>query len=397
MAVTVDLRVPYANAGAVEVRPGPSAGETTVAFTAAPHGGPEALWFCLRLRAARGQRVGRLRLVLKHVYNLLGAGDPRRLWPVWRPARGDWERLPAGTPEHTPDGQGQAVWSLDVPAAFADVALCYPYGMPEVEALARETGGYWHADEIGLSQAGRPLVRLSNRYAAEKDPRPGFYFVARQHSGETPGSWVLDGLLRRLAALGDAAPTVWAVPLSNIDGVEGGDYGKDNFPYDLNRAWGQPPMRHETLVIQRDLRRWQGRCRPFVAMDFHAPGACENNGIYGFLPKADVYPAQYPVVARVAAAIRDALGPTYAADEFLRSVNYRSRWETPTFTSGLCAMGIPALTFENPYGMARAVVFTREAYRDAGARMADALIALAAQPEPLPPTAPTATANSTTT
>ena len=116
--------------------------------------------------------------------------------------------------------------------------------------MIQETGSFWRVDTIGVSQGGRPLLRLSNDYGRPKGERPGVFLMARQHSGEVSGAWVLDGVLRRFAELGEAAPLVWAIPLANIDSVEQGDYGKDNFPYDMNRAWGKLPMRHETLVLQ---------------------------------------------------------------------------------------------------------------------------------------------------
>ena len=139
---------------------------------------------------------------------------------------GDWQRLEAGIVGQLPDGRTCVTWVVGAPPgppypSYLDVAYCYPYGLPEVEALMRETEGYWQADIIGVSQGGRPLVRLSNAYGQAGGQRPGLYLIARQHSGETPGSWVLDGFLRHLVLLGEAAPLVWSVPLTNIDGVEG--------------------------------------------------------------------------------------------------------------------------------------------------------------------------------
>lgn len=132
-----------------------------------------------------------------------------------------------------------------------------------------------------MSQNGNPLIRISNNYGKINGKKLGFYFIARQHSGETPGSWVLDGLLKYLAKMNCRDILVWEIPLSNIDGVLQGDYGNDNFPYDLNRAWRDPPMRHETLVFQRDINnRWKSRCKPTLILDFHAPGGTETDGAY---------------------------------------------------------------------------------------------------------------------
>jgi len=270
-----------------------------------------------------------------------------------------------------PDGRNNAVWTIDTPVPVMDVAYCYPYGPDEIAALIRDTQGYWKTDTIGISPQGRPIVRLANRYGSPGAEEPGLYLMARQHSGETPGSWVLDGLLRHMTTLGDAAPLIWVVPLANIDGVMQGDYGKDNFPYDLNRAWGQVPMRHETLLIQRDMQRWAKRCRPALAADFHAPGACETDGIYCFRVSPQHAPREHEATLPWTTAIRASVDARYCAPNFERVAQYASRWETPNFTRASAqAFSIPAFSMEVPYGRCGDLVLTVEEYREAGARIA---------------------------
>ncbi len=86
--------------------------------------------------------------------------------------------------------------------------------------------------------------------------------------------------MRYLAQINNRDTVVWIIPLSNIDGIEKGRYGKDYFPHDLNRSWGKKMFRHENLVIQRDIARWMERSKPVLALDFHAPGGAEGAGIY---------------------------------------------------------------------------------------------------------------------
>lgn len=372
----VDASIRFGNAGDLDVD---SSGDVpVVSFTAEPHGGPEAMWFCFRLAETRRgtTRRGQVKLVLKHFHNLLGASRGAAVRPVIRRPRKDWQRLPAGTEEILPDGRVEVSWLVDAPRPWLEVALCYPYGGDDVARLVKETRGYWRAETIGLSQGGRPIVRLSNLTGYPAGERPGAYLIARQHSGETPGSWVLDGLLRALAESPDRAPLVCAVPLANTDGVEQGDYGKDNFPYDLNRAWDTPAMRHETHVIQRDMRRWQRLCRPMVALDFHAPGMCETDGVYAYLPKPGAAPAEIcETAAEWAAKMQQALGAEYASERFARTADYRSRWETPTFTVW-CATSLQlmSLALETPYATCGATLMTREAYQDAGRRLAACIL-----------------------
>ena len=283
-----------------------------------------------------------------------------------------------------PDGRAQVAWTVEAPEEAAEVALCYPYDPEDVQALVREMDGHYRLDSIGLSQGGRPLWRLSNSpgdppgQAEPQAARPGIYLIARQHSGETPGSWVLDGLLRAMVEFeraGQAVPLLWCVPLSNIDGVVRGDYGKDNYPYDLNRAWGHPPMRHETLVIQRDVGRWLKRCRPVLFADFHAPGMCETDGIYTFTHKTDRERADYAQLQAWLEAFATAIGPDLAREPFQRHVDYPSRWETPNARAyGLDLPGAVGATFEIPYTCARETVLTRSGYQEVGRRMAAAIL-----------------------
>ena len=81
--------------------------------------------------------------------------------------------------------------------------------------------------------------------------------------------------------------------------------------YDLNRAWGTPPMRHETLVMKRDCLLWAGRCRPALCLDFHAPGASEGGGCYFFVPGPDAFPEQHQDAQEWTDALASAMGERF--------------------------------------------------------------------------------------
>jgi hypothetical protein len=197
--------------------------------------------------------------------------------------------------------------------------------------------------------------------------------VARQHAGEVSASWVLDGMLRRVAEL-QPDVLLWCAPLVDIDGVEQGDFGKDAPPVDLNRAWQQPPLRHEVIVLTQDIDRWAQRCRPMVALDLHAPGLCECDGLYLFRNDPTEEPAARERSDSVwAERLGSSLGDL-AAPQVLRVPRYRSRSRGVTarqyFTQ---QMNIAAFTLECPYAAADEQVLTIPRYRQAGARLADAL------------------------
>lgn len=362
--ITTDL--PHGNACATEVvdvhgRP------PQILFAADPHGGPESLWFCFRIVARDEALPRQVQLRWRFFHTCLGAQTPVNVNPVLRLRGGPWRRLPAGRPEVGLDGQVCATWDISLTDRETDVALCYPYGPREQQRLVADGRGYWGVDPIGVTARGRPLLRLANDYASPGDTRPGLYFIARQHSGETPGSWVLDGLLRAFAEKRERRFVIWAVPLLNLDGVEQGDYGKDNFPYDLNRAWGTPPMRQEVLVAKRDFGRWQQRCRPAFALDSHAPGLNENEGVYGFVPPA------FPLADEWAGVLAEALPGQDRAADFRRLATYRSRWETPNFTHFCQEHGVPAISLETPYSRIGDRVLDPAAYQRLGRRLARAI------------------------
>ena len=372
MAVSLSTQVPFGNACDVEVEErGP---HTDVSFAADPHGGPERLWFCFRLiHSGQPQKI---KLVLKHFESMLGAdASGASLRPVLRKQSEDWERLPQGRLETLGDGRLRLAWDLEL-SASADVALCYPYGHEELEKLVTDSAGYWRKECIGVSQAGRPLLRLSNGHGELESRRPGLYLVARQHSGETPGSWVLDGLLRHMASLKDKAPLVWALPLANIDGVVQGDYGKDNYPWDLNRAWDAASMRHEVLSYQADVLRWRQRCQPVFMADFHAPGLMESDGIYCYLPPWNEIHFR-DLVNTWTDPIGESLGHDFAATEFGQVANYPSRFNSGSLFHiwARREQGLPATTFETPYSMIHSKVLSRSDYQEAGARIASGILA----------------------
>jgi hypothetical protein len=138
--------------------------------------------------------------------------------------------------------------------------------------------------------------------------------IARQHAGETPGAWILDGMLEHFSRNPNNRLLIWSIPFADIDGVEGGYYGKDRFPYDLNRAWGHPPIGAE-------------------------------------------------------------LGPDYASGEFRRVITYASRWETPTFADyAQRDLNISALALETPYTLCGKTLMSQKQFREAGHRIARAIL-----------------------
>lgn len=97
--------------------------------------------------------------------------------------------------------------------------------------------------------------------------------TGRQHANESVASYVLEGFMQ--AALSDTPAgeefrkkyVLYAVPLTDIDGVEDGDQGKNRAPHDHNRDWSATPIYPETVALmeldkEKDFK---------LAIDFHCP------------------------------------------------------------------------------------------------------------------------------
>ena len=372
MALHVQTDFPGGNACAVETLVADRI--DIVRFAADPHSGTEALWFFFRVVECSERPV---ELVLTNVDSCLGDGSQwHTVRPVLRHAGGPWERMPAAELRHLDDGRHHAVWRVDPDYDSFEFALCYPYMIGDLE-VTRATGrDYWRLDTIGVTASGRLLPRMSNSYGVSENSTPGVYLIARQHAGETPGSWVLDGLLRRAAEVASANDLIiWAVPFANLDGVVDGDYGKDPFPHDLNRAWTIPPMRHEVAVIQGDMTRWSRRCRPALVVDLHAPGPTETDGAYFFLPRASQSEESIEAIRKVAAAVLPSLPGGLVSQTPIRQPDYPSRWSEEGVLNVHVwdAFNIPCISMETPYSSSRDILFTRDQYRRLGAGLLDGI------------------------
>lgn len=374
--VFFDNSLPYGNGLLCGVEE--KGGVLEVSVTPEAKNAPESLWFCFRLKFRGCGKARKLRLIVKYLYNSLGGIPAETVNPVARPSSGGrWRRLPDGKTVALPDGRCDAVWEIGIVSESMDFAFCIPYGVPELDALVEKSKGYFKKDVIGISPEGRSIVRIANNYGDPTLKKPGLYLLARQHSGETSGSWALHGFLARLSELKAQELTVWCLPLSNIDGIEKGYYGKDNFPMDLNRAWGNPPMRYENTVFQRDIALWAQRTAGLLALDFHSPGGCEAEGVYCFIPKNSKGGADR-LSAGWAKRFEGAIPSGYASSCLGRVANYASRWDSPNFNYTKFMRkfhNVPALSFEFPYSQIRGKVLEIDDYMAIGGAMAEAVLA----------------------
>ncbi len=130
-----------------------------------------------------------------------------------------------------------------------------------------------HVDvrELGRSFSDAPLYEVE---LGDSDAPQTLWLIARQHPGETPASWAIEGLLKRLAKAEDETTrslleraVIRVVPLVNPDGAELGNHRTSASGADLNRVWDDPS--EESPEVGAILNRLQETGCDFF-FDLHA-------------------------------------------------------------------------------------------------------------------------------
>lgn len=109
-------------------------------------------------------------------------------------------------------------------------------------------------------------------------------------------------------------------------------------------------------------------------LDFHSPGACENEGVYVFLPSQSQEDKNYQSLKYCVELINKFLGD-YAAINFKKVASYPSRFKTEqhtSFSKFYNKENSIALTFEIPYNRIGNRILLIDDYLEIGRRIANA-------------------------
>ena len=87
--------------------------------------------------------------------------------------------------------------------------------------------------------------------------------IARQHPGESVGSWLMEGFLERLKSVDNCSVSWLIVPMINIDGVLLGNNRTGLLGYDFNRHWNadQDSLREHIFPEITGILRFFKKCR----------------------------------------------------------------------------------------------------------------------------------------
>lgn len=209
---------------------------------------------------------GRVRCIWESTDEVLGSGGLDLVVPVYRTGGEGWRRVDPRTCYHSP---GAREFGFVVPTAPGEtrVAYCYPYDRDRVATFVAEVADHPSATVVDLcrSERGRPfrVLRLG-------DGERHLWLTARHHAGETPGAYVLEGLVRELLQHPRwlRGMTVHAAPAMDVDGVAEGWYGKEREPRDFNRDYCARPCRQEVAALMSYAEEIG---RADLMLDLHAP------------------------------------------------------------------------------------------------------------------------------
>ena len=334
-----------------------------IRFTADAKGGPERLWFDFDV-TPEANDADQYILELHHGDTLLGGGNPNgRMNPVWKADNNDWTRL--ADPERIIGDDGRYIfrWSVPRPKTNGRLAACFPYQRSDLDAFLKNK--QLRCDDIGVSAQARSFSRIVNRMDDLGSEKPGVFITARQHAGETPGSWVLEGILSAFDQTEENDPLLWVIPFVDLDGVEEGRYGKNHFPLDHNRSWYGCGLCHETRIAMTESHRWAARCTPTLFIDLHAPGFMEE-GCYFFSGIEEAEDKQQQFLESLVPLIG-----SYASERFIRQSGYQSvanqKVGIPSSNSANVFFNeefdIPATTMECTYQSFNGTVASKDDYR----------------------------------
>jgi hypothetical protein len=204
-----------------------------------------------------------------------------------------WHRLPRGEIDEA-TGTWRFRCAFPKEADTVRLAFCYPYGYTRAWHIARgwERAGA-QVEVLCKSPGGRDVPILM--WGDPDGPRRELVVaVARQHAGESPGSFVLEGFVEPFIGGGDCAKwlrqrgLLLVIPALDVDGVAEGGYGKGQAPVDMMNDWEGDSKWPQVRAVRQIISELAERHRYTLFLDFHAPLAHQGN--YICLAQEDAVP-----------------------------------------------------------------------------------------------------------
>lgn len=246
-----------------------------VVFAAGHNGSPYSMWWHFTIRGAQGLSVP---CTWEHTGEVLGSSQVGMTVPVYTDEKGVWRRVNPRQCRYDP-AAGQFTFLVPCHTPRVEVAFSYPYTLAQAEALVRAAVRQpgVTVSELARSEQGRACDIIE---VGEGDWQ--VWVTARHHAGETPGAYVLEGLLQAVLASPELRRVgrFHFVPVMDVDGVAEGWYGKDRVPRDFNRDYCTGACRPEVAAV---MQAAEAGGRVDVMLDLHAP--CPGDRSFVVTPK----------------------------------------------------------------------------------------------------------------
>ena len=267
---------------------------------------------------------------------------------------------------------------------------CHPYLRADWDAfVARHEavrGSRFVTGTLCRSRKGADVPRA--RFGCiGREPGYRIFMSARHHCSESMASWVLEGVAE--AFLADDALGVWLrenvelmmVPMTDYDGVQAGDQGKNRRPHDHNRDYTEF-LYPETRAITEWIGKHAGG-RLDVFMDVHCPWIRGKYNEWLYTPWKD--PKYVPSAANEKrfSQLLEKLqcgSMRYKASDDLpfgrawnKGANYAQGWSAVIWACHRVKGLRIARSLEVPFQNANGAVVTRETCRDLGRDIAKTL------------------------
>ncbi|KAH9496584.1 Cytosolic carboxypeptidase 6 [Bulinus truncatus] len=220
-------------------------------------------------------------------------------------SRPKWVRIPSKyvyyyrCPDHRKNYVMSFAFVFDREDDVYQFAYCYPYSYTRLQNyldnLERRNYDFFSRELLCLSVQQRRLdlitIASPNLCAKDNDKLKTILITARVHPGETPASFVCQGIIDFLVSNHPIAKVLRdhlvfkIVPMLNPDGVYLGNYRCSLMGFDLNRHWQEPsPWAHPTLYATKNLLMELDRNEKHdmdFYIDLHAHSTLMNGFMYG--------------------------------------------------------------------------------------------------------------------
>ncbi|XP_072628298.1 cytosolic carboxypeptidase 6 isoform X8 [Canis lupus baileyi] len=251
-----------------------------------------------------------LNFIMRVIFNIVNFSKTKSLYRdgmapmVKSTSRPKWQRLPPKNvyyyrcPDHRKNYVMSFAFCFDREEDIYQFAYCYPYTYTRfqhyLDGLQKRNMDYFFREQLGQSVQQRQLDLLTItspdnlREGAEKKV---VFITGRVHPGETPSSFVCQGIIDFLISQHPIAHVLREhlvfkiAPMLNPDGVYLGNYRCSLMGFDLNRHWLDPsPWAHPTLhgVKQLIIQMYND---PKTSLEFyidiHAHSTMMNGFMYG--------------------------------------------------------------------------------------------------------------------